>query len=251
MSKKIYISPSDQTANTYASGNTTEAIQCRAIAKLLVEDLKRCGFQSKTNTVDGMYARVEESNDWGADLHICIHTNACNGNVAGTRLFCYKIGGQGHDVCKKIMETLAPITPGNSDGITARPELYETRATNSPCCYIEVEFHDNPTVAAWIITHKQEISEAIAKGICNYYGVKYVANTSTDMQDATILNGEKFYKTLGSVTDKYYRPTLDKLVKNGILRGQGGTGDDMIINLYENDIRILVMLDRAGSFDKQ
>ena len=250
MSKKIYISPSDQTANTYASGNTTEAIQCRAIAKLLVEDLKRCGFQSKTNVTDSMYARVAESNNWGADLHVCIHTNAYNGNVAGTRLFCYKIGSQGHDVCKKVMETLAPITPGNSDGITARPELYETRATNSPCCYIEVEFHDNPTVAAWIITHKQETSEAIAKGICNYYGVKYIENKSSDISTDAILNGEKFYKTLGSVTDKYYRPTLDKLVEKDILRGQGGTGDNMIINLYENDIRILVMLDRAGSFDK-
>ena len=136
MSKKIYISPSDQTANTYASGNTTEAIQCRAIAKLLVEDQKRCGFQSKTNTVDGMYARVEESNNWGADLHICIHTNAYNGNVAGTRLFCYKIGSQGHDVCKKVMETLAPITPGNSDNIAARPEFLKVASVSAGVVHI-------------------------------------------------------------------------------------------------------------------
>ena len=29
MAKKIYFSPSDQTRNTYAAGNTNEAAQCR------------------------------------------------------------------------------------------------------------------------------------------------------------------------------------------------------------------------------
>ena len=32
MVKLIYLSPSVQTANKYAAGNTTEAIQCRRIA---------------------------------------------------------------------------------------------------------------------------------------------------------------------------------------------------------------------------
>ena len=110
--QKIYISPSDQVRNTYAAGDTTEAIQCRAIALLLVNALKRCGFEARTNVTDGMYKRVEESNAWDADLHICIHTNAYNGKVAGTRIFCYAFNTPGHEVCKAVMETLAPITPG-------------------------------------------------------------------------------------------------------------------------------------------
>ena len=43
MAKKIYISPSDQTENRYAVGNTNEAEQCRKIAAALVEALTRCG----------------------------------------------------------------------------------------------------------------------------------------------------------------------------------------------------------------
>ena len=39
MSKKIYISPSDQTKNFYAVGNTNEAEQCRRIALALVDAL--------------------------------------------------------------------------------------------------------------------------------------------------------------------------------------------------------------------
>ena len=49
MSKKIYLSPSDQTSNSYAYGNTTEAIQCRKIADACEVALKRCGFAVKNN----------------------------------------------------------------------------------------------------------------------------------------------------------------------------------------------------------
>ena len=135
--KKIYISPSDQTANAYAAGSTTEAIQCRQIAVAMVKSLSRQGLAALTNTTGSMRDRVQESNDWGADLHVCIHTNAYDEKpgqkeVSGTRLFCYALGGEGHKACEAVMARLAPITPGTSDGISARPELYECRAASAP-----------------------------------------------------------------------------------------------------------------------
>ena len=177
--KKIYISPSDQVKNAYAAGNTTEAIQCRQIATLLVKALERQGFGAKTNLTGSMYDRVKESNDFGADLHACLHSNAFNEEVSGTRLFCYVMGGEGHKACKAIMARLAPITPGTSDGISARPELYECRAPHAPTVYIEIDFHDVDEVALWIINHKEEIAEAIAQGICDYFGVEYKAPATT------------------------------------------------------------------------
>ena len=173
--KKVYVSPSDQVKNAYAAGNTTEAIQCRQIATLLVKALERQGFGAKTNLTGSMYDRVNESNDFGADLHACLHSNAFNEEVSGTRLFCYVMGGEGHKACKAIMARLAPITPGTSDGISARPELYECRAAHAPTVYIEIDFHDVDEVALWIINHKEEIAEAIAQGICDYFGVTYKA----------------------------------------------------------------------------
>ena len=177
--KKIYISPSDQVSNTYAVGNTNEAVQCREIGLLTVEALKRCGLSALTNTKDGMGARVTESNKWGADLHVCIHTNACNGQVKGTRLMAHDLKGTGYKACEAIMATLAPITPGTSDNITARPGLYEVKNTTAPCAYIEVAFHDNKEEAQWIIDHKEDIAEAICKGLCNFYGVNYVPKETT------------------------------------------------------------------------
>lgn len=188
--KKIYISPSDQVKNAYAAGNTTEAIQCRQIATLLVKALERQGFGAKTNLTGSMQDRVAESNQWGADLHACLHTNAYNEKVSGTRLFCYVMGGEGHKACKAVMARLAPITPGTSDGISARPELYECRAAFAPTVYIEVDFHDVDEVALWIINHKEEIAEAIAHGICDHFGVEYKAPATT--QDKP--QGSKLYR---------------------------------------------------------
>ena len=41
MAKKVYLSPSDQTKNTYAYGNTNEAVQCGRIAEATKKALKR------------------------------------------------------------------------------------------------------------------------------------------------------------------------------------------------------------------
>lgn len=44
MSKKIYLSPSNQNGNTYATGGTNEMAQCDKIAAAAAKALKRCGF---------------------------------------------------------------------------------------------------------------------------------------------------------------------------------------------------------------
>lgn len=173
MAKKIYVSPSDQDANIYAVGNTNEMVQCQKISNALVTALKRCGFEAMDNLTDSMEERVAESNSWGADLHLPVHTNAFNTQVQGTRLMAYNLNGEGYRVCEAIMKTLAPITPGTSDSITARPGLYEIRAAAAPTAYIEVAFHDNETEAQWIMDHIKDIAEAICKGICNYFGYQY------------------------------------------------------------------------------
>lgn len=177
MSKKIYISPSDQVGNTYAYGNTNEAAQCRKIAGKLLEALERHGFEVKTNYNDGsdaMYERCKESDAWGADLHVCIHSNAFNGQVTGTRIFSYNYTGTSYKASKCVFDALAPITPGTSESLTARSELYEIRVPKATSVYVEVDFHDVPKIAKWIIENPEAIAEAICKGICNYYGVAYI-----------------------------------------------------------------------------
>ena len=177
---RIYLSPSDQNANLYAFGDTTELVQCRRIADACGSALLRCGFEVMNNQTDTMEQRVAQSNAWGADLHVPIHTNAFNGEVSGTRMFYLNENSRGKDACLAIFNRLAPVTPGASESIRAYPELYELKATTAPAAYIECEFHDVPETAKWIIEHVEDIGEAICAGICDYFGVQYIDPDGTD-----------------------------------------------------------------------
>ena len=174
MSKKICLTPSNQPENTYAFGSTNEQIQCGRIAEYARKALERCGFEVLVLQKVPLSEKVNQSNKWGADLHIPIHTNAHNGKVTGTRLMAYDMGTS-YKACKAIFDVLAPLTPGNSENISVHPEFYEIKNTNAPCAYIEAEFHDVPSSAKWIIENAERIGEAIARGVCNYFGVKYLA----------------------------------------------------------------------------
>lgn len=177
--KKIYLSPSSQPANGYAGVETNEQEVCRGIARELAADLKRCGFDVKCGDYGTMYDRVKESNDWKADLHLPIHTNAFDGKVSGTRLMALDLTGKGFQVCQAILETLDKITPGTSSNITANPGLYEIQSAVAPTAYVEVDFHDVPQVAKWLTENKARIGEAICQGICRYYNTDYVAEGET------------------------------------------------------------------------
>ena len=173
-SVKVYVSPSSQRDNAYPVGDTTEARECRAIGLLLVDALERCGFDAMTNVKEDMYYRVPESNAWGADLHVPVHTNAFNESARGTQL--YYRDSAGKKACRAIFNVLAPVVPGSSaDSIRKLDDLYETSQSNATVTYIEAAFHDNEADAKWIINNKQKIAEAICEGICNLYGVPYIA----------------------------------------------------------------------------
>ena len=180
MAKRVYLSPSDQRRNTYAVGGTTEAIQCGRIAWACKAALERSGVEVMLGQYDLMASRVAASNLFKADLHVPIHTNACNGKASGTHLFCYssKKSSAGYKACKAVMDVLGPVTPGTSDVIRAYPALFEVKYPAAPTVYIEVDFHDVPRIAQWLIDNTTFIGETIAKGLCNALGVKFVESTN-------------------------------------------------------------------------
>lgn len=197
MAKKIFLSPSDQTSNRYAYGNTTEAIQCGKIADALLDALKRCGFAVRLVHYQDMDAKCADANAWGADLYIPIHTNACNGNVSGTRIYTYDNTGEGRKAGLCVYQNLAPLTPGKSDNISADASLYEIRKPAAPTVYCECEFHDVPETARWIITHTKTIAEAICKGVCEYFGIPY-----NDQNDEALKTETLYHVQVGAFRDR-------------------------------------------------
>ncbi len=174
MSKKIYISPSNQVGNTYATGDTNEKEQCHKIAKACVSYLKSKGFSVKCTYNDDMYERVKESNSFGADLHVAIHTNATvkHNVTGGTQILLYSLTDERKKVGQAVLDRLAPLTPGKSaERLIEKPDFYEINSAKGVTVYCECEFHDTKEGSDFIRKNTTEIGEAIAKGICDYYGV--------------------------------------------------------------------------------
>jgi N-acetylmuramoyl-L-alanine amidase len=180
MAKKIYLSPSNQDGNTYASGNTNEMEQCDKIAKATATALKRCGFEVKIGkSGDTMANRCNESDAFNADIHMPIHTNAFNGKVTGgTRIFCYSSSKENSAPANAVLKTLGKISPGTADSVTVHTGLYEINTPNAITVYVEVEFHDTKTGSDWIRNNTEKIAEAICKGMCNHFKVPYKKPTT-------------------------------------------------------------------------
>ena len=177
---KIYLSPSAQPANNYAAGDTNEQAQCNRIAEAAKSALERCGFAvRKAPEGQGYKENVDESNAWGADLHIPIHTNA--GGGAGTVVFVHGGTAKQMQYAKPIYDEVQATSPGTTDyGVRVNSGLYELGYTTATAVYVECEFHDRADLAAWIIEHTTELGEAIARGVCIGAGVPYIAPSGSE-----------------------------------------------------------------------
>lgn len=166
---RIYLSPSNQYSNYYATGDTTEMEQCDKIAAATEQELKKRGFSVMVGqSGDTMENRCNESDAFGADMHIPIHTNAFDGEyVGGTRVFI--LGAEEYTPAECFLNSVGSISPGEDDKIDYMPNLYEIFTPQAETIYLECEFHDTVEGAQWIVNNTQSIARAIADGVYNYY----------------------------------------------------------------------------------
>ena len=230
MGHKIFISPSDQNRNTYASGNTAEDIQCGKIAIATKSALERCGFDVKLVQYATMAEKCAVSDAFGAELHVPIHSNAFNANVTGTRIFYGVDGSAGHKAAKAILARLGPVTPGAPDMVQAYPQLYEIRTPKAPTAYIEADFHDVAAVADWIIDNTAVIGKAICQGVCDYFGVEYVNKKEDDADEALVKQFEKMLARHEKALEDndagaWSAKAREWAVANGIVNGIGYLAD--------------------------
>lgn len=227
MAFKVYLSPSNQPENTYNGINTNERDNCRAIAQKVKTALERCGIAVKIG-LNGS-GNISESNAWPADLHVPIHTNAYNKKARGTSVMVYETAEKNLKYATPIFNALRSIVlkQDAGRGISARTDLKELNGTTATAVYIEVDFHDVPEVAKWLVSEHDLIAEAICKGICEGAGITYKAPASSDQRarDSYIIN-EGVQPALAIY--------MSKLLLNGLgygLDGNGyiGTGTDSAI----------------------
>ena len=133
---KVYLSPSNQPNNTYNGVATNERDNCRAIANKVKLSLERCGIEVKIGLKGS--DNVGESNAFGADLHLPIHTNAFNKKARGASVLVHSKAAGNMKYATPILNNLKAIVlkQDNGRGISERPDLKELYGTKMVAIYI-------------------------------------------------------------------------------------------------------------------
>ena len=186
---KVYLSPAMHRQNECCyprpdGKQCYESLENNEYIDILEPVLNRCGIETKRgyrrtpmNNDDGdkiMRQNVAESNAWGADVHYISHTNGANGTVKGYRPIYFTGSAKGKKLAEIMVKYRKQIYP-YSVVLNNRTDLYELKNTNAVAFYEEHVFHDNLEDATWFHTHMNEIAESAAKGLCEYFGIPYVA----------------------------------------------------------------------------
>lgn len=186
---KVYLSPAMHRQNECCyprpdGKQCYEALENNEYIDILEPVLNRCKIETKRgyrrtpmNNDDGdkiMKQNVAESNAWGADVHYISHTNGANGTVKGYRPIYFTGSAKGKKLAEIMVKYRKQIYP-YSVVLNNRTDLYELKNTNAVAFYEEHVFHDNLEDATWFHTHMNEIAESAAKGLCEYFGIPYVA----------------------------------------------------------------------------
>ena len=197
----------------------------------------------------------------GCEVLVSLHSDAADIKKAGGKdvdrsTAFYPISGKGKDLAEKLTATVASTMglkqggkiktrvngAGNADYYGV---IRHAVAAGSVGLIMEHGFHTNEAVCRWLLkdSNLEKLAKAEAEVLADYYGLKKKPGEEDEMR----------YNTLGDLkADKKfgdaYLPTVEKLMAKGILKGKGGDGDETILDLGEDAIRVMVILDRNGIF---
>lgn len=193
MAKKVYIDPGHGGHDPGAVDGlsltdhiyTEEEDLNLALSLLVNTALERCGFLTKMSRTTDVYpslsARSSGANTWGADIFLSIHFNAAGSTARGVEILYHSGSTQGKRLSQNIFPFLAATTPWSDRTVRADTRgLHVLRATNMPAALVEAEFITNVEAEILVNTPQWQLlaGEAIAQGVCAYFGVKYIPNGS-------------------------------------------------------------------------
>lgn len=183
--KVIYNSPSNHGVgqNKCRKANCYEDKHTKPIALKADKLFEKSGFKSivaddDTGILNG--ARTREANNAGADLYIAYHTNAFSNKKTRYLLFmCYRTDGEYRKLFNCVKKYMEKIYDGDII-FKAVDDLVEITEPNAMTFYCEFGFHTNKEDCDNFIHNPDAIAEALVKGVCDYYGVKFKGGKSTD-----------------------------------------------------------------------
>ncbi len=188
-SNTVYLSPSNQVDNKFSTGDTNEAAECRVLAEKTAAILEQSGLTVIIAGENDSLQTKTAVGDNGLAAYVAIHTNA--GTGVGTDCYYNSTSEQSKALAQAVYQPVADLTPtadrGLLDGAQSTNDsyLYEIANNQSPCCLIEVEFHDGPNVSKWILDNEDNIAAALANGITSYLQIPTAGGTAGDITSTT------------------------------------------------------------------
>lgn len=118
-------------------------------------------------------ARVNEANEWGADIFLSLHTNAAiNENATGSEALIYSRASRvALELAENILDSLTDITGLRNRGVIERPGLYVLKRTRMPAVLVEMGFITNRYDAELMAYSPNLFAEGIYRGVLDYYGL--------------------------------------------------------------------------------
>ena len=191
MSKIWYISPSSQGANLGVGNYGSEQEQMNLLADAIIPHLDRAGISfHRADPELSLGQRVEESNEMGVCFHLALHSNAGGKGLArGPVAYYYSDAGKAFG--EKVVENLLALGQENNRYTNVKQDktLYELKKTAAPACLLEVDFHDSLGGVEFLMSHRAEIAEAIAKAIIETEGKQFIPVTPGEYVDRAVSLG--------------------------------------------------------------
>lgn len=131
-------------------------------------------YSRTTDVFLELYERTNKANKAKTDVFVSIHCNsAANKNARGVETFSHIGSIQGAKLARLIQGSLVETNIFSHNRGIKTANFYVIRKSNMPAALTELGFISN-SLDAQILKNKQnELAEAVAKGILNYFGIKY------------------------------------------------------------------------------
>ena len=164
----------------------------REVIKILSENLKRCGIGTilvaPSDKNISLRERVRTANKFDADIFVSVHYNAYDGRFdsydpEGISVHIYPDSKGGRKLAECILKYLKEGTIQKNRGIREN-NFYVLRNTRMPAILTENGFMDNKREAMLMLNKnfQREVAREHAKGICDYFGLKYVKEDEEDIE---------------------------------------------------------------------
>lgn len=175
----LFLSPSTQEFNPYITeGN--EEYWMNQLADRMEPYLHASGINTVRNDPSaGAAGAIRLSNQADYDFHLALHSNAApealSGQLRGVDFYYYPASASGLRMANILVDNIKPIYP-LPDRVQARPTtvIGEVRRTKAPSVLAELGYHDNLEDANWLTGNLDEIAQALALGVTEYFGLPFL-----------------------------------------------------------------------------